>query len=455
VIRLAIIAMLAACGSKEEPAPPAPAPTPPPPALDRVDAIASGTDHVCALRDARVYCWGALGSTARPVSHLAPAQAISSGGRRTCSLSNAGQIACWGSVFGGPTLGTIPIDHDWASVEAIDLGRPIVKMGVAPYHRCMLTDRKDLYCAGLVHDSNSPEWPFSSPQLIAEGVDDFDLGPRFTRYSIAGKLDWIGPTPDQENVTQAQLAAWPASEEAECGVTRDKHVSCRGLWPITYPGGPLPSAYDKKFVTIAGIDRVETLAMGQSSACVLTTDRAVWCWGKRAPAKVALPAAAIAISVGGRHACALLETHRVMCWRDEGDATPSEIARSEEPLESSATAIRTVGDAVERIRRHDTPTPVDLSGTTWEACLDGCAECTFHLQLGQEFVADSKCPKLHTGDHWTGTWSRAGQKIHVRERPSPNGTLWEWDLEMRGTELRGTRHVHGEARGEVVTGFLR
>jgi alpha-tubulin suppressor-like RCC1 family protein len=70
------------------------------------------------------------------------------------------------------------------------------------------------------------------------------------------------------------------------------------------------------------------LSVGQSSACAVSNDGEVWCWGSNNKFQVAsrvsvfesIPfrvngiSSAIQVSVGKEHACALLKIRRVVCW---------------------------------------------------------------------------------------------------------------------------------------------
>jgi alpha-tubulin suppressor-like RCC1 family protein len=83
-------------------------------------------------------------------------------------------------------------------------------------------------------------------------------------------------------------------------------------------------------VTVSGLDgEVLGLASGSSHTCALMSTGGVMCWGlnedgqlgdgtttdRRTPVDVVdLGSAVIAISLGGRHSCALLDTGGVQCW---------------------------------------------------------------------------------------------------------------------------------------------
>lgn len=81
------------------------------PSLTGVQSIAAGCDHTCALRtDGTVFCWGsnengelgngtiADGGTATPgrVSSLTGVEAIAVGCRHTCASVKGGAVLCWG-----------------------------------------------------------------------------------------------------------------------------------------------------------------------------------------------------------------------------------------------------------------------------------------------------------------------------------------------------------------------
>jgi hypothetical protein len=336
--------------SKTPPAAVAQLPAAERPPLDSVEALESGLDHACALRAGKVYCWGqALGTgvdspLAHEISGLPPIAEMRSAGRRVCALSRDGELFCWGERLGQPLSGPRgqvfeiqagakpPSDLaiQWGAVAKLDFGRPITRVAVGLTHICALTDKRDLYCWGSNNGGQlEKRTPIDHPHLMAENVDEVEVGHGWTCYLSGGKRRCQGAYPGMGQLEQQQNLQFPGWLIASCGVSKSGEVYCEGSAKLVYGGGPVPSEPSEEAVKIQGIDRVQHLTLGAGHACVVRSDATVWCWGDdtfnqilgkdKQPAPIDLPGKAKHVEAGLHHNCALLaKGGEVVCWgRDQ------------------------------------------------------------------------------------------------------------------------------------------
>jgi len=131
------------------------------PILSGATAIATGTDHACAVvQKGRVYCWGyqtggqlgplgnMTGPTPKPVEvpmKLA-ARSIAAGRLHTCALMEDGTVWCWGFV---PVTG--PSGTTQLSLDPIPLVGPrskAIAVAAGGWHTCVLLDSGAVQCWG-------------------------------------------------------------------------------------------------------------------------------------------------------------------------------------------------------------------------------------------------------------------------------------------------------------------
>ncbi len=464
------------------------------PLLDSVEALESGLDHACALRAGKVYCWGqSLGagadsSLAHEISGLPPIAEMRSAGRRVCALGRGGELFCWGERLGQPLSGprgqvfeTRPgvkprsdLAIRWGAVAKLDFGRPITRVAVGLTHICALTDKRDLYCWGSDNGGQlGKRTPIDRPHLMAENVDEVEVGHGWTCHVSGGKRHCKGAHPGMGQLEQQQNLQFPGWQIASCGVSKAGEVYCEGNARLVYGGGPVPSEPSEEAVRIRGIDRVQQLALGAGHACVVRADATVWCWGddtfnqilgkaNQPPAPIELPGKTRRVEAGLHHNCALLaEGGEVVCWgRDQHGQSGGSSEVSKIRVAASTTgrtapiATIAITEAKKRYELLAGPTPKSLEGTAWSACIGGCGECTYTLKFKprRRFVAEGSCPSLGATTTWTGHWKRTKDRVYIREKPSPAGTVWEWRLDLRGRLMTGERTTSGLR--QEVTGHL-
>lgn len=200
------------------------------PNAPRFNTVTSGGSHVCGLTvDGTAYCWGdnssgelGLGTadssrvTPTPVATTQRFMAIDAAFGRTCALTTAGHVWCWGGVYNlafqdslhavtptpilsGLTFTNLSVGRDvscaltaagavycWddyalgghgdritptgGSAQPVIGGHAFSAIAVGDYHSCGITSNGDMYCWGWAHDGQLGTAGFSN---ICFGSDDY------------------------------------------------------------------------------------------------------------------------------------------------------------------------------------------------------------------------------------------------------------------------------------------
>lgn len=234
--------------------------------IEGATAIASGSQHACALLDAgTIACWGRVtaGDGSRAERRLAPmkipgfqgARAIAAWGETTCAALGSGEVTCWG----GPVRGTL------AAGEA------------------------------SVTSSEEDARALSFTKVPVEGVTD--------------------------------AVAIAITDTFACARSASGSVSC---WGENLHGelGNGSAGSDGGLVTVAEIDDATRVAAGDAHTCALRAGGSVWCWGngrrgqigdgtvqsRGAPVMVAGIDDAIDLAATTTYACAARRDGSVSCW---------------------------------------------------------------------------------------------------------------------------------------------
>ena len=265
-------------------------------------AISAGHSHNCALLDNdTVKCWGKgeygilgqgnkenigdaqdeMGDNLNPIAlgSNVKATAISAGDIHTCALLDSKEVKCWGEGGVGrlgqgntDTLGD-ETGEMGDNLNPIDLGSnvSVVAIDIGHYHTCALLDSKEVKCWGSGLDG-----------LLGQG-NEKDLG------------DAAGEMGDDLLVVNlgsgVKVKSFTAGYEFTCAVLTAGAVKCWG----GNSRGQLGLNQGNKVNNDLGDEAGE---MGDDLLVV----------------NLGSNVKAIAVTAGYRHACALLDNHKVKCW---------------------------------------------------------------------------------------------------------------------------------------------
>jgi alpha-tubulin suppressor-like RCC1 family protein len=308
-----------------------------------VIGLAAGASHTCALLESgAVRCWGSSGSgqlgygntenvgevdtpaSAGDVEVGGPVKQIVAAGLHTCALLESGAVRCWGSSGSGQ-LGygnteTVGDDESPASAGDVDVGGPVKQLAAGGGHTCALLEAGTVRCWG---GGGSGKLGYGN----TENVGDADTP------ASAGDVDVGGIV--------KQLAAGTSHT---CALLEAGTVRCWGSGGFGRLGyadtanvgdDATPADVGDVVVGVA----VEQIAAGGNHTCALLEGGTVRCWGNGADGRLGygntdnvgdtnVPAAVgtvdvggpvRAITTGGAHTCALLESGAVRCWGQGGN----------------------------------------------------------------------------------------------------------------------------------------
>lgn len=278
--------------------------------LEGIVEVASGHDHVCALRDdGAVFCfgenaWGQLGNaTLTPseqpvrVERLPRATSIAAGYGKSCATIEDGRLMCWGATENDPHA--LLVDPKAATTPvAIDGVQGATKVTLGAYHGCALTKEGSVACFGANYFGQ--------------------LGDGTTAQSTAAVT--------VKNVAGA--LAISAGTHHTCALTDGGHVSCWGADVAGQMGSPaVRGGVRSEAARIDGIYRATALAAGGDHTCVISDDKPR-CWGWNDRGQVAVGAAMVvraptlptkigvisSIAASDTHTCAIKDDGVVTCW---------------------------------------------------------------------------------------------------------------------------------------------
>jgi len=325
-------------------------------------AITLGSFHTCALlNDGSVKCWGrnsdgqlGLGDTSYrgdgssemgdnlPAVDLGTgttASAIVAGGYHTCALLNDGSVKCWGrNAYGQLGLGDLNNRGDGSNEMGNNL--PTVNLGtgetasalIAGFsHTCALLNGGGVKCWGFnVYGQlgmGDTIWRGDGPGEMGNSLPTVDLGSGSTASAVgAGGFHTCALLND------ASVKCWGRNNDGQLGLD---NTNDRGNDPNEMGDNLLA-------INLGTGKAVSVMSVGGEHACALLNDSGVKCWGNNAQGQLGLgdtnnrgdgpnemddnlPAVnlgmsmtASAIDAGGFHTCALLNDGSIKCWGSNG-----------------------------------------------------------------------------------------------------------------------------------------
>lgn len=339
-------------------------------------SLAAGYSHTCAaLANGTVRCWGENGEgqlgdgtredRSQPVAVLGlPAggiRALAAGVTSSCAIAGAGAaLHCWGAQY--PLLGFGEDSPTARAYPGLEAG--LVALGAGDYHYCALTSGGQLKCFGeniFGQFGNGEIGAGSDVETAAgllDGVTQVDAGRQHTcARARDGALQCWGDNrfgqlaqditserlvPTQVSGLDSGVLAVGVGAYHACALGMNGQVKCWGVNTAQQLGNG-GSGLSRVPVDVVDLGPgVRALAVGGNSACAITAERRVKCWGANfsnqlgigGPPDTSTPRPVLglgevdvlSIGVGREHACALMSGGLVKCWGDNaygqlGDGT--------------------------------------------------------------------------------------------------------------------------------------
>lgn len=261
----------------------------------KIVQIAATKGTTCALADSGdVYCWGSganyelgdgekdnmqtriahhIGSAMKVTVLQEAAKEIQAGDRAFCAVTVSNRTTCWGTL-------SLPAERAYPVVDLSSSQAPD-SLAMADQHSCFIAEGNQLYCIG---DNWYQQTGLSAVANVWTRVN----GESFTQISTTRKTT--------------------------CGITPSKTVRC---WGVCLHG----------------------LCGPQFTAKLISPTQAqnVFAYSTQRSIEIEGISGAMEISVGARHACALLDNGQIKCWGNGflGELGDGESQNSAEPVDVS------------------------------------------------------------------------------------------------------------------------
>ncbi len=317
-------------------------------AYSTATAVTAGVDHTCAIVEGTVQCWGAaFGPTPLTVTGITTTPiAVAAGLDYTCALLANGTIKCWGSNASGKLGdGTTTNSATPVTVTGITTATAVA---TGQNHTCARLSNGTVQCWGRNFEGElgtGATSPFSATPVTVTGITTATAIAAGGLHSCAVLLDgtvqcWgsnFGPTPVAvTGITTATAIA--AGGSHTCALLANGTVQC---WGFSFTGqlgnGTSDLSFHSTPVAVTGITTATAIAAGVFGTCARLSDGTVQCWGDNGlgdlgigtntgpqscfaepcsttPLTVTGITTAIAVTIGGHHACALLAVGAIKCW---------------------------------------------------------------------------------------------------------------------------------------------
>jgi alpha-tubulin suppressor-like RCC1 family protein len=231
---------------------------------------------------------------------------LAAGAEHTCARFSSGELRCWGSDREGQIgddediIG--PIDPIPSTVVS-GLDRDVAAVVAGDEHTCALVTGGGVKCWGNDGFGQLGNDPGPNDAGVPEDVTGLATG----------------------------VTAIAAGSTHTCAVVAGGAVKCWGRNNSGQLGDDGSSSFEYEPVDVVGVTGAVALAAGAEHTCALVTGGAMKCWGRNGYGQlgndqvglgdqrvavdvIGLGGAAVAITAGGEHTCALLDSGAVRCW---------------------------------------------------------------------------------------------------------------------------------------------
>lgn len=231
-------------------------------------------------------CWGylefreslrlrpsAASVVATPIAEELQFRSLSAGGTHACGVTVGGAVYCWGNN----DLGQLGTDAGPTSnVPTVIPGLTLRSVDAGWWHTCGLSQDGTAYCWGVNFDGELGTVTTEVCDRPEGGLSNFFGGSRScsrTPVQVTGGISF-------ESVS----AGGVAEQNHTCGVATDGDAYCWG----SNRHGQLGSDGDLQFcgqcsfipIMVSGGLKFNQVSAGFDHTCGVTTDEAVYCWGK-------------------------------------------------------------------------------------------------------------------------------------------------------------------------------
>lgn len=281
--------------------------------------------RMCAAVVATLLAAGLLGSgpargeQGESAVRRVAAASLAVGVAHTCVVDTAGSVRCWGLGsegrlgFGG--VENVGDNEAAGKAGPVDVGEDVAALAAGGAHTCALLVTGRVRCWGYAADG---QLGYGSTTNVGDNETPASAGD----VAIFGTATAItaGSAHTCVLLTTGAVRCWGRGQEGQLGYGNTNNI------------GDNETPYTVGDVAIGGA--ATAITAGTSHTCALLSSGAVRCWGyggqgrlgygntttigdNEAPAvagDVPLGGRATAISAGGSHTCALLDTGAVRCW---------------------------------------------------------------------------------------------------------------------------------------------
>lgn len=247
--------------------------------------VRRGHVAITAVLAAAAGCGGrTLGEPADTGCASGAALAISAAGP-TCALTAAGGVKCWGHNYDG-VLGDDSTVDSRVPVEVLGLASGVIAVSTGGDHICAVTAAGAVKC-----------WGGNAYGQLGDGAT----------VSSGAPVDVVG------------LSSDVIAGSATCAVTADGAVKCWGKNNSGQLGDGSKVDRDVPVDVVGLSSGVVAVSSGGNDTCALTAAGTIKCWGwtmgSYTPIDVVgLSSGVTAVSVGGGFACAVTSAGTVKCW---------------------------------------------------------------------------------------------------------------------------------------------
>ena len=279
---------------------------------DNVTAVSAGAYHSCALRNSILKCWGLntngqLGDSTTTTRYAAKnvtsmtsgVSAVSAGAYFTCAIKS-GALYCWGNnTYGQLGISSTASKSTPTAVSGMD--SQVTQIATGNSHACAIKDSA-LYCWGYNYYGQLGEGS-TTTQITPQAVSGMEEGVT----SVAAGFDFTCA------IQNSKVKCWGNNARGQLGLSNGNTTS--KISPVAN-----------------GITNGREIYANLQSACVLTSNSDLYCWGYNGygqtgtsdtvailttPSVVLSPNATAASRGHGYHACGVSNSG-ISCWGYNG-----------------------------------------------------------------------------------------------------------------------------------------